>query len=87
MDLLQIMNVALGVALVALVLYLQISRGMYRSAKKIGSEESNIPDAGSKNPQTKAKQSPYHKLLATPAERLTETQKRDQLSGAIAWQN
>ncbi len=33
------------------------------------------------------KQSPYHQLLDTPASKLTDDQKRAQLSGAIAWQN
>ncbi len=32
-------------------------------------------------------QSPYHRLLNTPADKLSEAQKRDQLSGAISWQN
>mgnify|MGYP003668090439 CR=1 FL=1 len=34
-----------------------------------------------------SEQSPYHQLLDTPADRLTDDQKRSQLSGAIAWQN
>lgn len=34
MNLLPILNVAMGVAFVALILYLQISRGMYRTVKK-----------------------------------------------------
>ena len=41
----------------------------------------------SQNSDPSAKQSPYHKLLSTPAVMLTETQKRDQLGGAISWQN
>lgn len=42
---------------------------------------------GTKDAEPQPKQSPYHRLLDTPAEKLSETQKRDQLSGAISWQN
>lgn len=33
------------------------------------------------------KQSPYHRLLSTPASELSDDQKRSQLSGALSWQN
>lgn len=41
----------------------------------------------SQNPAPSAKESPYHRLLSTPAAMLTESQKRDQLGGAISWKN
>lgn len=44
-----------------------------------------VVNSGGEAPPTKP--SPYHQLLDTPADRLTDDQKRFQLSGAIAWKN
>lgn len=49
MNLPPILNVALGIAFVALILYLQISRGMYRSVKKNTTENPKVLAQGSED--------------------------------------
>lgn len=53
--------------------------------KRVTGKPFIVVNSGKSEPSTR--QSPYHQLLSTPAALLTETQKRDQLSGAISWKN
>lgn len=43
------LSIAMGAVLVALILYMQISRGMYRTVKKTGGETNREPDLSSDN--------------------------------------